>query len=987
DRLGIIGAYITTKSDPGIGTVTDLSGKYSIQVPDENTILVFSYTGMKTKEVQVGNQRQLDVTLEPDISTLDEVVIIGYGYQKRSQISGAVSVVTAEEITETPVLRVEQALQGRTAGVQVTQNSGSPGAALSVRVRGTGTINNSDPLYIVDGVQVDGLDFLNPNDIASINVLKDAASAAIYGARGANGVVLITTHSGSASPTGSIKYEAYYGRQSPWRKLSLLNAQEYATIQNEAFIAAGKLPRAEFANPEALGEGTDWQDAVFTTAPIMSHQLSFSGGSAKSSYAVSGNYFLQEGIVGGDKSRFERYTARLNTRHQMKSWLEIGNTLGITWLQRDALPENNEFTTPLIRAINMDPVTPVYKPDGTFAYSRYSDTDITNPVNQIDLTYDTWTTNRLMGSIFGVLKFSDALSLRSTYSLDATFATQDIFLPRFDLSVDTVLSDAPAQEKRKVNTVILNHNTWKNWQWENVLTWQKKLAGDHDLTVMAGNTVLENRYEFAGAANTNLPSNRVEDAYISNTIDPIESQSASEWATESALLSFFGRVNYDFRSRYLFSATFRADGSSRFGRNNRFGYFPSASLGWVVSEEKFWSSTTVTFLKLRASWGQNGNDKIGDYRFTSVVRSGQNYTFGPGETITNGSVALEAANPDLKWETITQTNIGLDVELWSGKLNLIADYFIKTTADMLYAAPIPLAAGTEPPIQNIATMENRGLELTANHRNSAGAFNYDLGANLTLINNEVTGLGSGGEPVFSGNIQSGGFAAITDIGLPIASFYGYVTDGIFQNVSEIEDHAFQSENTAPGDLRFVDLNEDGVINEQDRTVIGNPIPKFTYSFTGTLEFKGIDLSIFIFGIQGNDIYNGRTRWDLTTTNRPASILNRWTGPGTSNSEPRVNLNDPNQNARVSDRFVEDGSFLRLKNVQIGYSLPATVLDKIKFNKLRIYVSGQNLLTFTEYTGLDPEIGVINTQNSLEIGIDRGYYPQPRTILGGIQVEF
>ena len=987
DNLGVIGATVFVKDQSSNGVVTDINGSYTITLASKEATLVVSYTGMKTVEIPVEGRNSIDIILGQDVSLLEEVVVVGYGTQKRSKISGAVSVVTSAEITETPVLRVEQALQGRTSGVQISQNSGSPGAALSVRIRGTGTINDSSPLYIVDGVPADGLDFLNPNDIESINVLKDAASSAIYGSRGANGVVLITTKGGKKNQEGKISYESYYGIQNPWKKLNLLNAREYAIIQNEASIAAGRIPRPEFSNPDILGEGTDWQDAIFESAPITNHQIGMTGGGEKSTYAVTGNYFNQDGIVGGGKSSFERYTVRLNTTHDLKKWLSVGNTLGFTKLRRDALSENNEFTSPLIRAINMDPITPVRKGDGTYAYSVYSDTDITNPVNAIEQTYDSWKTNRLVGSVFGILKFTENISLRSTYSVDATFATQNIFNPRFDLSNDPILSDAPAQEKRLINSVSFNNNTWKNWQWENVLTWDKSIGTQHDLAFTAGNTVRAGRHDYNGGSNTNLPSNDIEDAFISNTIDPITSQSTYQGASESSLLSYFGRVNYEFEERYLLSATFRMDGSSRFGSNNRYGFFPSVSAGWIISYEDFWKMEDISFIKLRASWGQNGNDRIGDYSFTSVVRSGQNYTFGPNEVITNGSVATESANPDLKWETISQTDIGLDVEFWDGKLTFTTDYYIKQTSDMLYAAPIPFTAGTAPPTQNIASMENRGWEFATEYRGKVGALSYSIGGNISFVNNEVTSLGAGGDPVFAGFIQSANSnASRTDVGQAVASFYGFVTDGIFQNQQEVESHAFQDENTAPGDIRFKDLNNDGVIDFTDQTYIGNPIPDFTYGVNGGLEYKNFDLSFFLQGVQGNDVYNGTVRYDFTFVNRPASVLNRWTGPGTSDSEPRVSLSDPNQNVRVSDRFVEDGSYLRLKNIQIGYNLPKVLLNKIRFEKFRIYFSAQNLITITNYSGLDPEIGQIS-DNSLDIGIDRGFYPQARTYLGGVQVTF
>jgi len=713
----------------------------------------------------------------------------------------------------------------------------------------------------------------------------------------------------------------------------------------------------------------------------------FSGGTEKSAYTISGNYFDQNGIVGGDKSGFQRYTARLSGSNEVKSWLNVGANIGLTYLTRRFLPENNEFVTPLVRALNMDPVTPIRKADGTYAYSRYADTDITNPLNAIEQTHDRWRTHRIVGSVYGEFRPVKELLFRSAYSLDATFAVRDIFYPKFDLSNDPILSDAPGGEKNLVNSVVQQHNIWRNWQWENILTWEHQFGERHHLTLTAGSTALENANEYSGGANTNLPSNDPDDAYISNTIDPIASQSAYGGAGGSALLSFFGRVNYELSDKYLLSAAFRADGSSRFGPNNRYGYFPSLSAGWIISHEDFWKNRVVNFLKLRASWGRNGNDRsIGDYGFTSVVLSGQNYTFGPGQVITNGSVALTVANPDLKWEAIEQTDLGLDLEILDGRIAWTTDYYIKNTTGMLYAAPIPLTVGAAPPVRNVASVENRGWENALSFRSKAGAFRYSVGGNIAFVTNKVTSLGDGGEPVYAGRVQAANANVTkTEVGQPVGAFFGYVTDGIFQTQQEVNDHAFQNENTAPGDIRFRDLNGDGVINADDQTYIGNAIPDFTYGITADLEWKGFDLGFFLLGTQGNEIYNATVRYDFTYVNRPVSVLNRWTGPGTSNSEPRVNLNDPNQNARVSDRFVENGSYLRLKNIQLGYSLPAAWLRSIPFQKFRVYVSAQNLFTFTKYTGMDPEIGAYN--GALEAGIDRGFYPQARVFLGGVNVTF
>ncbi len=670
-KESLIGVSVVLEGSD-IGTSSDLDGNFVLDVPSLPARLKCSYIGMKEQIIEVSSNRFIEILLEEDSRLLEEVVVVGYGTQLRSKISGSVASVSSADLEGVPILRAEQALQGRTAGVQVTQNSGSPGSSLTVRVRGIGTINNSAPLYLVDGMPVEGIDFLNPADIASINVLKDAAAAAIYGARGANGVVLITTRSGKRNQDGQIVLESSYGVQNTWRRMSLLNAEEYATLSNEAHVAAGKAPRPEFSNPQALGNGTDWQRAIFSAAPMLSHQLSFLGGTDKGNYALSGSYLNQEGIVGRAKSGFERYTARLKVQQQVKSWFKLDANLVYTQLTRNGLPENNAFTTPLVRALNMDPVTPIRRFDGTYAYSVYADTDIANPVAAIERHADTWNSRRLVGGLGGEMTLAPGLSLRSGYTMDVTFAHQDLFYPKFDQSIDPILADAPAAERSLVNTVVKNQFTWSNWQWESVMQYDKKWQ-DKALAVTLGHTALENRFYVLSGANTNLPSNNPNNAYLGNTVDPRESQSAGDNASESALLSYFGRVQFDVKDRYLFSGSFRRDGSSRFGVNNRFGNFPSFSGAWILSREDFWGEGPLTFFKLRASWGQNGNDKIGDYSYSTVILPGQNYTFGSSEVIVNGSAPQQASNPDLRWETSEQTNLGVDVEFWNGKVNFSAE--------------------------------------------------------------------------------------------------------------------------------------------------------------------------------------------------------------------------------------------------------------------------------------------------------------------------
>lgn len=977
---GVPGVNIYVKDNTGIGTSSDNDGNFKLANVPQGAVLVFSSIGYATQEVNVGSQTSVTVSLKEDDESLNQVVVVGYGTQKRSEITGSVATIDSKEITSTPVLRVEQALQGRASGVQVTQNSGSPGSGLNVRIRGIGTVNNSDPLYVVDGIPVEGMDFLNPGDIESISVLKDAASAAIYGSRAANGVVLITTKKGKNNQKLTTSYQMCYGVQNRIRKLDLLNASQYATLSNVMRNADPNVtPYPEFANPAALGNGTDWQDAIFErNAPIQNHQVSLMGGNAKSVYSLNTNFFQQDGIIGRDKSRFNRFSFRFNSSHKINKKISVGNTLSLIHFKKRNLAENDEFGSPLMRAINMDPVTPVKNADGSYAASQYAQTDIKNPVNQIAIANDVWTSNRLLGSVFGTYEIIKGLKFKTSFGLDMTYGTSNIFFQSYDLGMP--------HERLDVNSVVKGVNLWSNWIFENNLSYDKTF-GKHGLNLVVGMSAQEFNYRNITGTRNNLATNNPDQAFLSASQDG-ENQIANGNASESALASYYGRVNYSFAGKYLFAATVRVDGSSRFGANNRYATFPSLSLGWVVSEEGFMKGQNfVNFLKLRASWGQNGNQQIANYGFTSSIANGLNYTLGSGELLNNGAAPVTASNPDLKWETSTQTDIGLDLGFLQDRIMFSVDYYKKSTKDMLVVVPIPLHVGAGAPFVNAGSVDNSGVELMLEYRKKEGDFKYNVGFNMAFIQNQVTSLGNGDTPISSGSYGTGnGLITRTEVGRPVVSFYGWQTDGIFQTQSEVDAHAFQNADTAPGDFRYKDLNGDGVINDDDRTFIGNPTPNFTYGITAGASYKNFDFNMFWQGVQGNDIFNAVIRYDFNTTNRLASRMEYWNGAGTSNTEPRLTIGDPNQNARISDRFVEDGSYLRLKNIQFGYTLPESVLKKINVSKVRVYISAQNLITITKYKGLDPEIGVGRT-GVLDLGIDRGFYPQARTFLTGVNITF
>ena len=994
DGLGIIGANILLKGT-STGTITDFDGKYELKVPGPDAVLIFSYTGMRTEEITVGGQSVIDLAMAPDVEILEEVVVVGYGVQKKSVVTGAIASVSAEDIGQTPVLRIEQALQGRAAGVQVTNSSGQPGDAITVRIRGAGTTGSADPLYVVDGLPVGGIDYLNPGDIESIEVLKDAASAAIYGARAANGVVLITTKSGKEGKM-QLSYDGYVGVQNPWRKLAMLNATEYALIQNEA-AAASKLT-IPFADPYALGEGTNWQDQLFNeNAPILNHQVAVTGGNQKSTYAGTLSYFSQEGIVGGDKSQFDRYTARINSAHEVSDRFTFGQNLSFTHIDRRSIDGNNEFGGPLMSALNIDPITPVFETDparlaaydpnavkdgdgNVYAISRYATQEVVNPLARLEVTNGKYKLDKIVGNVYGELEIIPRLKLRTSYGIDLAYGTNNSFRPIFFLNAAQISSES------RVDKSV---DRWFNWIWENTLSYEIGF-GSHDFSFLAGTTAQENSYENLAGGKSDVVFSDFDNAFLNTAVNE-ESATAGGGASQSALLSYFGRVTYDFEDKYLFTGIVRVDGSSRFGENNRFGVFPSFSAGWVISQEPFLQGSDVLdFLKVRASWGQNGNQEIGDYRWASTIATGAGYSFGDGTVFTSGSVPATVPNPDLEWETSEQTDFGVDMRFWRGKISVTADYYIKKTIGLLVDAPIPGIVGNNAPTVNGGNVENKGFELAIDYRNKAGELDYNIGVNFSNNQNEVTAINNAEGVLVGAGFSTYGSVSRAAIGFPIAYFWGLQTDGLFQTVGDVEnytngDGGLIQPGAAPGDIKFVDLNGDGVINDADRTIIGNPTPEWTYGANLSADYRNFDFSLFLLGTVGNEIFNGTRRHDLTTANMPARFLDRWTGEGTSNDIPRSTATDPNGNfSKISDFYIEDGSFLRVKDLQFGFSLPQGALDVLHIQHARIYVAAQNLLTITGYNGFDPEIGA---RSALDIGIDRGIYPQARSYRIGANVVF
>ncbi len=980
DGSTLPGVTVVVKESPTKGVVTDANGKYTISVLPNQT-LRFSFVGMQTQDVLVNGQTTINVEMTESSVQIEELIVVGYGVQKKSLVSSSVSKVSSEDIEKVAPVRIEQALQGRTAGVQVISNSGQPGEGFTVRIRGVGTNGTSDPLYIVDGMPVGGIDYLNPNDIQSVEILKDASASAIYGARGANGVVLITTKQGEKGKF-TVNYDYSMGFQNAWKKVSLLNAREYAIIMNESYANDNKpIPFPDMAAIDSLGNGTDWQDEIFyKNAPTYNHQFSVSGGNENSTFMSSLSYTYQDGIVAKGNSNYERYTYRLNSTHKIGKF-SIGNSIAYSNKITRGIEPNAEFGGPLSKAINMDPITPVKNPDGTWGVSNYATQEVVNPVAYLSVLNSKYVENKVVGGVWGELEIIKGLKAKTNFNVDYANGSSRGFVPLYNLGGNVYTSTSEAN-----GTV----NKWFTWQSENTLTYTRTF-GDHNLSVMAGMTANRYYHEYIGGKKNDLLFDDFEHAWINNGTDE-DSYKAWGGADEHALLSYFGRVNYDFKGNYVFEGVLRADGSSNFGSNNHFGYFPAFSAGWLLSKEDFMQSIpAISFLKLRAGWGRNGNEAIGAFRYTSLIGVGSKYTFGTNEIITVGSNPTAISNPDLKWETSEQTNIGVDSRFFADKLTVTVDLYNKLTKDLLVVAPIPSFIGNAAPYVNGGSVRNRGIEFELGYKTLVNGIGINANLTGSYNKNEVININNSEGRIYGTSLAVGMYnITMMEEDYPIAYFWGYKTAGVFQNQEQIlnyksSDGTVIQPNAQPGDLIWVDSNDDGKIDDSDRTMIGNPYPDFTLGFNLGLNWKNFDLSMFLYGAFGQEIFNGTRRYDLPMSNWNSSILDRWTGEGTSNSHPKVTINDPNQNYfKVSDFYVENGSFLRLKNLTLGYTLPTSLSQKVKMQKLRIFITGTNLLTFTKYSGFDPEIGA---RSSLDIGIDRNIYPQARTFLFGVNLSF
>ena len=962
DQTGetVIGASVMEKGTTN-GTITGIDGDFSLNMSSNGTLVV-SFVGYKTQEVQVKGQKQLQVVLSEDAEMLDEVVVIGYGTMKKSDLTGAVSSIGNKDIKDSPVSNLGQAIQGKISGVQIV-DAGKPGDNVSIKIRGLGSINNCDPLVVIDGVPTDlGLSSLNMADVERLDVLKDASATAIYGSRGANGVVMITTKRGTEGK-GKLAVSANYSFQNATNVPSLLNAAQYAELSNDMMVNSGRNPNPEWANPSELGAGTDWMDELLRTGVMQNYTVSYSGGNEKSHYYVSGGFLDQSGIV--KSVNYRRFTFQSNSDAQVLKWLKFSNNITFS---ADTKKSGSYNIGDALKAL---PIYPVKNEDGSWSgpdgnSEWYGSTR--NPIGPTELNKSQTDGYNFLANLTAELTFTKWLKFKSTFGYDAKFWFIDNFTPKYNWK------PTPTEETSRYKS----DNKSFTYLWDNYFLFDHTFAEKHRVGLMAGMSAQWNTNDYLNAQKNVFMFDNVHEMDNGEEMYAIGGNE-----TEWALLSYMARVNYSYEDRYLLTATIRRDGSSRFGKKHRWGTFPSVSVAWRASQEKWFPKNDyINDLKVRAGYGVTGSQaSVGNYSYLASYNTSV-YPFGISSGNQTALVSSTLANPYIHWEEVAQTNIGFDASLFNSRVMFSFDAYLKETRDMLVKASIPITSGfedTTTTYTNAGKVRNQGIEMSLHTINLTGELGWETNLTATYNKNKIKDLNSD-VPYYINQINNS-YVTMLAKDYPINVFYGYVTDGIFQNQSEVNTHAVQP-GAEPGDIRFRDLNSDGVINDSDRTVIGNPNPSWLFSMNNSLSYKGFELSVFLQGIAGNKIYNANNIDNTgmaAAYNQTTDVLKRWQGEGTSNSMPRAVFGDPNQNTRVSDRFVENGSYLRLKNITLSYTFPKQWLQKAQIENARLSLSCENVATITGYSGFDPEVGIN--------GIDQNRYPISRTFSLGLNFNF
>lgn len=965
------------------GVATDADGKFTLNVSSEASILVFSFIGYVTQEITVGNQSVINVQMTSDINTLNEVVVVGYGTQEKSDVTGSISSVKGSDFANLPVSSTQQALQGRTAGVNIVRSGGGPGSTGDIRIRGVGTVNDASPLVIIDGVPSDGpLSDVNPNDIASVDILKDASASAIYGTRAANGVVIVTTKRGKFGQSMKMSVNGYSGVSNRIKSIDVLDAPTLAMLKRERYTNDGIAIDPIWEDAQYQTQQTDWQDAVLGKGTVNNLDISISSGGEKSAFSLSGGVYNEQGMI--KNSYFKRYSFRINSDHTISRKFKLGQNLQIT-SQAGTTPNTLSAQDGLVwSAIRFHPGLPIKFADGSYSSSQVSPQfgDINNPIFTIDTQDRRSTRSRMLASVNGDLELLKGLHAKANVALDASFGDYREFNIRVLDQTRTTTNNSRTVSSNKSYSLLQEYFLNYNKQW-----------GIHDVTVVAGYSQQTFNYSDMSAQKKDLPSEDPSQRYLNSggTLT-----SATEGRSYNALQSVFGRANYSLQNKYLATVTFRADASSRFAPSKHWGYFPAFSLGWRISEEPFFAdmTNTISSLKVTGGYGELGNSNIPSLQYLSLISGGYRYSFGDAQTL--GSAQSLIGNQSIGWERATMTSFGLEAGLFQNQIQVTIGYFNKRTEDMLLAPPSLGSIGTATiPFQNVGELVNKGLEVELSYRKSTGPITYTIAGNFSYITNKVTKL-------FNSNFlssqlygRSSSEISRTYEGNPIATFYGWKTNGLYQNQGEIDSDPNISEDPRrsdgqiqPGDVRFLDLNGDHVIDDLDRTIIGNPTPKITYGINAGVEYKGIDVSLFFLGSAKVDIYNADRMQGIDPTypfNMYAETINRWHGEGTSNTIPRMTTARDNLNHRTSDMFVESGAFFRLKNVTIGYTLPQSITNIVRLSKARFYVTGQNVFIITNYKGMDPELGIV--QGNFQMNVDYAQYPQARTWTVGAQLSF
>lgn len=984
-------------------TTTNETGNFTLTVKNGST-LVISYAGMKPFRIAITKAGELQIQLEESaVSTLSDVIVVGYGTQKVTKVSGAISTIKSADIEKLKPVRVEEALQGRASGVNVIQG-GTPGSKPTVLIRGIPSFSGTDPIVVIDGVpqSLTDLNSINSADIESINVLKDAATTAIYGVKGGNGVIVVTTKSGRKNQKTEININSNYGVQEVMNTIGVLNATEYGAIINEGSTVAGG--NVIFPNLSTLGVGTNWQDQIFERASMQTHTVSARGGSEKMSYFLSGGYLSQGGIVGGnDKSRFNRANLTANLNFDLTSRLKLVLNTTAVMLDGKGIQENS-FNSVIGSALNFDPTVPVLNtvPNtvGKYGYSNLLLSEIFNPLTKLDNTYNKNVGSKIYGKFELQYEVLKNLKVTSRFGYTKYDGNAKSFTPLIfygPLNVENSMFADGSAVPGKHNSVSHEKTSNFNYTWESYANYNFKIKEDHTFETVLGFSLAKISGNAAGASRQDVPFNSWEFADFTAAVGnntPLNTNALAGYYYQyfRRNLSSFGRINYDYKDKYLASFTARRDGSYAFGNDNKFATFLSGSAGWVVSKEDFFRSDFIDHLKIRGSYGTIGNENVNPV-YVEIATGGPSY--GPtansnGYTFNDvfypGATVASAANDALRWEKQTQANIGFDITFAKRKFSLSADYFEKKVDGLLFTPSASLYLGTVPiPTANIGSTKSSGIDLSLSFSdNITKDFRINSAVTFTTSTNLVTATNDDGSAkIFGGYYFNGQSQSVTvfEKGQTPGYFYGYKTDGLFQNASDIAKAATQT-GAKPGDIRFVDVNGDGVINASDKTKIGDPFPDFTIGWNLNLEYKNFDFNAFTYASVGNDIYRAYER-NANYSNKYRSVLGRWTGEGSTNdaTTPRYSFIDDNSNIRISERYVEDGSFIKIKNLQLGYTFPASVTGRV-FSKLRVYLQVKNAITLTKYSGFDPEIagGILDT------GIDRGAYPQARTYSFGLDIK-